>query len=108
MESIGTSKDHMLFNIPDSTFQETLLNAQEYANCYKDFHNVLSAKMASVTDSAKELLDKKASNEARAKKMSAALDEAIKEKFSKLEKKIEARNLKTNQSIESLQECEGQ
>jgi DNA-binding transcriptional regulator GbsR (MarR family) len=106
MELTNTSMDHRSLNISEPTFQETILNVQNYANYYKDFHNALSAKLTSVTDSAKEFLDKQVSNEARAKKMSAALDEAIKEKLSKLEKKIEARNLKINQSTESLQECE--
>jgi protein-arginine kinase activator protein McsA len=83
MELTNTSMNHKSLNISEPTFEETLLNIQGYANCYKDFHNALSAKMTSITDSAREFLDKQASNEARAKKMSAALDEAIKEKLFK-------------------------
>jgi protein-arginine kinase activator protein McsA len=96
MELPNTSIDHISLNISEPTFQEILLNVQGYANCYQNFHNAMKSKVESITSTTKEILDRQARNEARAKMMSDALDEAIKERISKLEKKIEARNFSKN------------
>lgn len=57
MESIKTGNDHRSLNISQAAFKDTLLNVQEFANNYKDFHNAMSAKMESIKTSTNNLLD---------------------------------------------------
>ena len=64
MELNGPQTKSKSVNIsePTSTFQETILKTQEFANSYKQLHNALSAKVSAIKSTTEEILNEYAAN----------------------------------------------